>query len=65
MGLIAKLEELYTNFRASMAKLQPYNHRPLTQDENAHRTAIIREEILPIRNQIIEIESGLSRGLES
>ena len=57
-----KLDRLYGLFREGKSKLQPYLQRPLTSEENARRTAIIQEEILPIRNQIIEIESGLSCG---
>jgi len=58
------IDQLYIGFRASVAKLQPYNHRPLTQQDNARRNSIITEEILPIRNQIVEIESGLCRDQE-
>ena len=57
----ARLDELYAHLTATRARLQPLLQVPLTQEENARRTSLIREEMLPIRNQIIEIESGLCR----
>jgi hypothetical protein len=54
------LDRLYALLRVGLRKLQPYRQRPLTAEENARRTSIIRDDILPIRNQIIEIESGLN-----
>jgi hypothetical protein len=59
MGQNARLDQLYSDWRTAFGKLQPLLQRPLTQEENEIRTSIIREEILPIRNQILEIESGL------
>ncbi len=59
-----KIDDLYVGFRAGVAKLQPYNHRPLTREENERRNSIITEEILPIRNRIVGIESGLCRDQE-
>lgn len=56
------VDELYDDFKAAWGRLQPYLQRPLTQEENAHRTSIIRDEVLPIRNRITEIESGLCGG---
>jgi hypothetical protein len=55
-----KIDRLYADFRAAWGRLKPYLQRPLTYDENERRTSIIRDEILPLRDRIIEIESGLS-----
>ena len=52
-------DQLYVQLRAGYEKLQPYLQRPLTSQENDRRTWIIQNLILPIRNRISEIESGL------
>jgi hypothetical protein len=58
----AGLEQLLADFRAAVRRLQPLLQRPLTREENALRTSIIRDELLPIRNQIIQIDGGLCQG---
>lgn len=58
MGTKVVLDRLYADFNAAWGRLLPYLQRPLTEAERAHRTSIIRDEVLPIRNRIIEIEGG-------
>jgi hypothetical protein len=55
-----RLDELYSDFGVVFGKLQPLLQRYLTREENERRTSIVMEEFLPIRNRILEIESGLS-----
>ena len=53
--------ELRADYKAAWAALQPYLQRSLTQAENARRSSIIREQLLPVVNRINEIESGLGQ----
>jgi hypothetical protein len=59
MALNIELEQQYDFFKATVAELQPYNRLGLTPEENALRTLIITERLIPSRNRINEIESGL------
>jgi hypothetical protein len=54
--LKGELEKWYAEFRAGVQDLQPYNHRPLTADENSHRNEIIENRILRAKNYIRRIE---------
>jgi hypothetical protein len=53
------LDQLRADFKAAWGTLEPYLQRSLTQEENARRTSIIREGLLPVVNEINEIESVL------
>jgi hypothetical protein len=54
------IDQLRADFKAAWGTLQPYLQRSLTQEENARRTSIIRELLLPVVNRLNEIESGLN-----
>jgi hypothetical protein len=61
--LKGELEKWRSEFRSGVDELQPYNHRPLSADENLRRNEIIETRILRAKNYILRIESELSYSL--
>jgi len=51
-----KDEQAHADFKAGMAEVQPYNHRPLTAEESQRREEIVNGRIIPARNRFHEAE---------